>query len=394
MGLNRKLSLLNTVVFSFALSTTVTAEIIFQENFDDQSDWNSGSAVNALNTDTPDIVQRASTHNIPSNWYSIRQDPTWAPSKGDMDRHETIEILAANADKSRGGTGKSMVSWRESYNDGNQRWTSESIMMKHFPEGYDQLYVEFWIRFDPNWTRLHVVGKPASYSKLFRISSWNGVGDEYRAFAGGNLGPMMLWDHKIDAYGLRNSIALRGGPHGDNYKFNVGDILGLPRVLTGLGDLSMNFTENLAYMGLDDTRSYIEDRVNGDVVPIGTYDTVQHDQIYGPKDSWTKLAFFVKMNSAPNIKDGELRQWLNGHQIFINKQIPWIRSSASEDQIAKWNVVAFGGNDSFLYYPNADYREEWYSIDDIVVRTDIPDYLMSGNTSANRPSPPGIFSVQ
>jgi hypothetical protein len=374
------------------VSPMLHSEVIFEENFDSQPDWNSGLAENALVRDTPDTVQRASTHNIPNGWYSIRQDPQWAPSVGVNDKHETIEILAANSDKSRGGSGKSMVSWRESYDNGNQRWTSESIMLKYFPEGYDQIYVEFWIRFDPNWSRLHVTDKAAAYAKLFRISSWSGEGDEYRAFTGGNLGPMMLWDHTINSYGLRDTIALRGGPHGDNYKFATADIPGLPRYMSGIGDLSLNFTENLAYMGPGGTRSLIEDRVNGGVVPIGKWDTVQHDQIFGPGDAWTKIAFFVKMNSAPDVQDGELRQFLNGHQIFFNAQIPWIRSSATEDNNAKWNIIAFGGNDSFLYYPNGDRREEWYSIDDIVVRTDIPDYLESGINMP--PNPPSAFYVK
>jgi len=385
MALNRKLGFLSSVVIALGVASAANAEILFQEDFDNQPDWTSGMH-------STDIVQRASTHTIPNDWYSIRQDPTWAPSIGDTDKHETIEILASNADKSRRGTGKSMVSWRESYDDGNQRWTSESIMLKHFPEGYDQLYVEFWIRFDPNWSRLHVEGKPASYSKIFRISSWSKQGSEFEAFSSGNLGPMVVWDHKIDAYGLRNSISFRGGPHGDNYSFSEGDIPGLPRSLVGLGGLSLNFTENLAYMGPGGTRSYIEDRVNGGVVPIGTYDTVQHDQIFGPGDSWTKMAFFVKMNSAPGIKDGVFRQWLNGHQIFFNTQIPWMRSSDTKDTSAKWNIVAFGGNDSFLYYPNGDKREEWYSIDDIVVRTDIPDYVDSGVNVP--PEPPGAVDIK
>jgi hypothetical protein len=394
MSLNRKFGSFSAALLTLAFATTATSEVLFQENFDGQPDWNSGLPENAYIQSTPDVLQRAGTHNIPDGWTSIRQDPVWAPSKGDLDKHETIEILAANADKSRSGTGKSMVSWRESYDNGGGRWSSEGVLLKHFPEGYDQIYAEFWVRFDPNWSRLRSVDVANSYSKLFRISSWNGEETEYVAFNGGNLGPMMLWDHKIDTYGLRNSIALRGGPHGDNYKFNVGDIQGLPRTIQGLGDLSMSWTGDLAYMGPDGTRSYIEDRVNGGTIPFGPWDQVQHNQIYGPGDSWTKLAFFVKMNSAPDVADGEVRQWLNGHQIFFNNQIPWIRSSDTENENAKWNVVAFGGNDYFLYYPNEVRREEWYSIDDIIVRTDIPDYLMTGSVNSVRPNPPDIFYVE
>uniref|UniRef100_UPI001A95204C hypothetical protein n=1 Tax=Marinobacter caseinilyticus TaxID=2692195 RepID=UPI001A95204C len=123
-------------------STGSQAEVLFQDNFDNQPDWTP-----VLNGSS-DGTQRAATHDIPDGWYSIRHDPTWAPSTGHPDRHETIEILGSNADKARGGKGKSMVSYRDSHDPGWKRWNSESMMLKYLPQGYDQLYVEFWIRFD------------------------------------------------------------------------------------------------------------------------------------------------------------------------------------------------------------------------------------------------------
>src|SRR5690554_4718063 len=95
----------------------VGAEVIFEENFDDQPDWHSAMH-------SSDGTQRATTHIIPEGWYSIRQDPTWAPSERHPDRHESIEILESNSDKARGGKGKSMVSWRDSHDPGWNRWNS------------------------------------------------------------------------------------------------------------------------------------------------------------------------------------------------------------------------------------------------------------------------------
>ncbi|WP_305966981.1 hypothetical protein [Marinobacter salsuginis] len=368
-------------------AASLRAEILFEEDFNDQPDWT------PVMHGSTDGTQRAATHVVPEGWYSIRHDPTWAPSTGHPDRHETIEILGSNADKARGGSGKSMVSYRDSHDPGWKRWNSESMMVKYFPEGYDQLYVEFWIRFDRNWTRKPISGKPDPTSKLFRISSWRGDGSEYQAFGGGDLGPIALWDYTVNSYGVRNRISLRGGPHGDNYGFDSGDISGLPRSLVGSGDLSMNFTADVKGMGVDGTDPRIEDRVNGGYIDLNSNSTITHDQIFGPGDSWTKIAIFVKMNSAPDAKDGVFRQWLNGEQIFNITTVPWIRSSASQDENAKWNLVAIGGNDFFQSYPNSERHEEWYSIDDVVIRNDIPQDL-GGDLVDGVTAPPNPPSVQ
>lgn len=379
------------VIGSVFLSTSFTqAEVIFSENFDNQPDWTSAM----YSTDT---VQRAKTHTIPEGWYSIRQDPTWAPSKGHSDKHETIEILASNAGKARGGTGKSFVSWRDSYDRGWSYWASESILLKYFPEGYSELYVEFWISFDPKWTRVAVPNRPSATSKLFRVSSWSGDGTEYGAFSDGNIGPIALWDHTVNKYGLRNTLAFRGGPHSDNYTLTAQDIPDVGKYLISgsLGDFNLNFSSSLSEMGPNREDPIIADRINGGFITRKTSGVVGHDQVFGAGTSWTKLAFYVKMNSAPGVKDGVFRQWLNDRQIFVSTEIPWIRPSESRDESAKWNLVAIGGNDIFQTYPNEERHEEWYSIDDLVIRTDIPDYVDSGvNTIIAPPNPPAGFDVQ
>ena len=386
---------------AFSSINVVNAEVLFQDNFDNQPDWTSGLAINATSANPagkPDREQRAATHTIPNGWFSARQDPVWAPSTGHPDRHEPIEILARNADKARGGKGKSFVSWRDSYDAGWGYWGSESMLVKYFPEGHEALYVEFWIRFGDNWTRKYVSGKPSAISKLFRISSWSGKGSEYQAFGGGELGPILLWDHSINSYGVRNVIAMRGGPTGDNYVFNSGTISGLPRVLAGSGDLSLNFTADVKGQGPGGETPKIPDRVNGGYISNNPSDNISHDQVYGPGGAWTKMAFYVKMNSSPGAKDGIFRQWMNGVQIFNSTTIPWVRPTSSGNEMVKWNLVAIGGNDFFQTYPNTDRREEWYSIDDVVIRTDIPSDLMSDEDVVapliSPPAPPTSIEVQ
>ncbi|WP_200369471.1 hypothetical protein [Marinobacter sp. DY40_1A1] len=359
-------------------SPVLHSEVVFEENFDDQPDWT--SAMHSTDTE-----QRAVTHIIPHGWSAIRQDPTWAPSKGHPYKHESIEVLASNSKKCRDGTGKCMVSWRDSYNPGWKRWTSESIMLKYLPEGYSQLYVEFWIRFGPNWTRTNVDGVPSAASKLFRISSWRGNGSEFQAFPDGDIGPIALWDYSLNKYGVRNTISWRGGPHGDNYNYRDGEIPGLPAPLINTGDLNLNFSGHLKGMGPGGSDPKVSDRLNGGLIDLNSPSIVKHDQVFGPGDSWTKIGIFVKMNSAPGLKDGVFQQWLNDEQVFISTTIPWIRPSVTETENAQWNLVAIGGNDFFQIYPNEAQHEEWYAIDDLIIRDDVPHYL---NTTAVAPNPP------
>jgi len=343
--------------------------VIFSESFDDQPDFTSAMH-------STDSTQRARDgYTVPNNWTSIRQVPVWAPSKGHPDRHETIEILASNADKTRSGIGKSFVSYRDCNDPGSNYWNSESILLKHFPQGRSEIYVEFWIRFSPNWTRLADGGHGGATSKIFRVSSWSGQGSEYDAFGDGEIGPMLLWDHKLKpTYGMRNALAVRGGPHSDNYSFSSGDIPDVGSFLTSgsLGDFNINYTSSLAGMGKNGGDPQLVDRVNGGTLT----GTIDHDQLFGAGDAWTKLGFFVKMNSSPGETDGEARQWINDEQCFVSTKIPWIRPSATKDENAKWNIVAIGGNDFFQTYPNSDRREEWYSIDDLVIRDSIPQELL------------------
>lgn len=359
------------------------AEVIFEENFDDQPDWHSGLPVNntgafPVNGAGPDRIQRIGTHTVPLGWNSVYQDPTWAPSTGHSDRHETIEILASNVDKARGGSGKSFVQRRDSSPEPAYKWNSDGQLLKLFEEGHDSLYVEFWIRFDPDWT----VSPSNDSSKLFRVGSWSEGGSEFQAFGGGEQGPLFLWDWKRDNYGVRNVHALRGGPHGDNYTMDSFAKGGHPRG-------SLNYTTDTVGMGVDGSTPQILDRVNGGYISDRLSQIVEHYQVFGKSD-WTKVAFYVQMNSAPGVSDGWLMQWINDEQIFNVRDIVWINSASNgANKMVKWNFFSIGGNDYFKSYPDSVRRQEWYAIDDLVVRTSIPENL----DGLAPPSPPGRVSV-
>lgn len=326
--------------------------IIFEEKFDNIPDWVSRSG-----------------QTIPANWSEVRAQKRWSPDTGHSDRHHGQEILSSNNDKSRGNNGKSWVKWRESYNPGWNEWNSDNMLAKIFDTQHSDLLISFYIKFSPGWKGFD------TSSKMFRVFFWNG--DKTKLWSGfnGGLGPMLLWNYGYNNYGLRNFIGIRGGPAGYNYAFKQGDIKGLPRQIGGLGDMSLNFTSDTKSLNNDNTDPVLISQITGKPIPKDNY-VVKHEDIYGHETGWAKVEFYLKMNSALDVEDGILMQWVNGTLVFNNKSIPWNRSNQENLQKVGWNGFAIGGNDFFNTVPNNDRYEEWYSIDDITVSTSIPEWFI------------------
>ncbi len=361
------------------------ANLIFREYFDTQADWHSGLLINDrgsyINDKLYDGINPATRideyqshrlgHFIPEKWYSVRQaEQYYSPRNGYPNHHENIEILAKNSDKAFGGNGKSAVFWRESHQNNSWEWNSDGILFKHLEGGYNELYVEFWITFDPNSTvNSHELSNTnnTDASKIFRIESWNEEGSEYKGFEGGNVGPIMIWGWGQSDYGIRNGLTWRGGPHGENYRFDPGDIENGPTI--------GNFINHIEAQGPNGETEYPIDREHGGLVKdnLDYKGLAHHKQVFGDKGQWSKMAFYVKMNSDIGKKDGVFIQWLNGRRLVTCNTIPWIEAS-SENKMVKWNSISLGGNDYFHSYPIEVAREEWYSIDNIRVYDGIPSH--------------------
>ena len=370
------------------------AEVIFSENFDDQPDWNSGLIENTYGLPMSSskrggwdvaIAQYAETHTIPVNWSMVRQTPVWAPSRGDADRHETIEISAAstaeNSNRTRSGTGKSFVSWRDS---SSQQFSSDGMLLKHYPEGFDQIYVEFYINFSnesvATYFDTEYGGNGTGLSKLFRIYHWDGTGDSFDYYTN-NINPNMIWGFDgrpaiANGYGFRNGLAFltrrdRSLPEDDQrFITHDGNYADIP-------PSSYNPATRVPYGGVA-----FEDKREGGIINGGAVDI---DQMFGDETKWTKVAFFVKMNSAPGAFDGTFIQWFDDKKSMEINTVAWV--AASRDMV-KWTTFGVGGNDNFLKYPNELRHEEWYSIDDIKVATEIPDYLSGSSKNDAPPSAP------
>ena len=348
-------SLVASLVLSLMIPVVAEAREVFEETFDDLPDY-------------------TSSEDLDLEGWSFRRngEVNWSPCNGYHNKNDEFVLLEENA-------GKSFVGWRESFDPGWNRWNSDGILAKYFENGFDQLYVSFYVRFGDNWT-------PGGTSKLFRIYSWNGSGSPFQYFGDGNAGPIFLWDYNKNDYGLRNVHAYRGGPHGESYEMSGDDILDMPRNLNNLGDVGM---------AADGGTPEIVDQVKGGFISDDMDQTVSHEQVFGDSGNWTKVAFFVKMNSSPGVNDGVLIQWINNEQVFVNRKINWVDDNP-DNKMVNWNVVAIGGNDFFQEYPNSELHEEWYSIDDVVIATEIPSDLGSDDAAVdgNPPRPPTGLSIE
>lgn len=361
-GMSLKLAFV-LLVPCMTISATVVAQTLFEEDFDTQPDWTSTmhSLRNAQEANNGDV--------IPKYWDKIYQRTEWSPEKGFADNHSTLEILSSNSEKARDGMGKSAVFWRESFSLGWKNWASDAQFIKILDDYYDEIYIEFWIRFSPNWWQRDSNNYGNWISKIFRVGSYSGDGIIFNG-AGGEVGPRFIWSYKKDKFGVRNVLTLLKGPHGSG-----GD------TPTGLGG-SKNFKSSTKGMGVDGSDPKIPDLVNGGYL-LDASGSIDHEQVYGSSEIWTKMGFYLKLNSAPGVADGVLKQWINDERFNSDESITWIPEGATEEQMLGWNYFAIGGNDYFQPFPNDQRFEDWYSIDDVKVLTVAPEMNAVPNAPIN-----------
>jgi len=337
--------------------------VLFQENFDSQADWTSGD-------NTTQFGNQYAEHGIPVGWFAARERTNWAPSKGHSNNKEGIEILSENSNMAHGGSGKSAVFWRESTS--SSAYSNDKMLIYKFDEAQKSLYAEFLIKFSPDF-------EPSGSSKIFRIYAWDEENAEGKGptsfFSTGASGPIFLWKYSANSYGVRNATALRGGPYSENYTMTKPDDYPRSFISGSLGDSNMNFTDDIIGQESGGATAQLVDKLNGGIVPNNG--TITHEQIFGRLDgqNWTKVAFYVKQNSAPGVADGILAQWIDDKRVVLSRTIPWVGISNRGVRTADWNMVALGGNEALSVYPDSARFEDWYAIDNLVVRDNIPDNL-------------------
>jgi len=353
-GINESGTGPNSPVFNVTTSVAGVVSLIFEDNFDSQPDWTSDDGF----TDNNNI----DNFNTLDNWYFGISRPFWSPKTGYPLKHPVAEVLASNTDKTRNGTGKSLVFWRESVAGG--QFNSDSMQAYYFPEGADELYVEFYMTLSNELIQAYYDGD-IGQTKIFRAYYFNGDETALTNFFGDTNKPGFNWDlsGKTNGFGTRNFLSYF--PRGENDLRGI--VQGLPGPIMGTGDFSGWYSPAATDgIGVGGTNPALTDYKNDGTITSGP---VAPDQIFGDESQWVKVAFYLKMNSAPEVTDGEQMMWLNDQRIVHVTNIPWIRAGFD---MVKWNTVGIGGNAQFNIYPTAEQKEDWYAIDDLKIYNGIP----------------------
>ncbi len=400
---------------------TYKNNIIFEENFDDQPDWTS-KYINMrwiFYTDQENLpIPDRYKGNIPDDWFLMWSTSQWGPSGfiHSQDNHETIEILSSNSEKAIWNLWKSFVIWREAQTsmdtswiseDGiaEYGWISEGTLTKFIPEWKKELFITFYVSFSDKWTTNF-----STASNLLKVYNW---GDELDP--SWNAWPQFKHSYGFSKkYWVQNVLSFRWGEYYSKYKrsnfdmksmlinsFWINTFKWFPEPLLGLWDVSLDFVNNTKWMWINWSDPKISDLINGWYIINDSDWIISHNQIYGWSSNWTKMTFYLKMNSSPWVADWELKEWLNDELILQNKNIPWVWELDEGSSMPKWNAIDFWWRSYFPtienkdnnYWLNKYYKrlpkeellknnnnkfdvstislydryEEWYSIDDIVI---------------------------
>lgn len=336
---------------------SVPQGVIFQGSFDSQPDW--------VPLEDGQVTRFTwNGDDVPSGWSATYNKQNAFPAKPNI-----------RIGDNPFGTGKALICTRENSDPSGSAFGSNGVLGVLFDQDYDALYIEFDVAFASNWTSNDSINMS---SKIFRAFCSDRDQVEFWSALGGHQGPLFLWSWEEDSqYGVRNLIQFRGGPPGENYQLEGGaHISGLGRLPSSgsLGDVSMNWTSDLQGNLTDGSSPQILDKLNGGFLP--STGAVWHPQVFGTGGTFNKMGFYLKMNSAPGIKDGLFRQYFNDQLIVDSESIMWVPETINP--MPGWNAFSLGGNDKWFggSYTESNEREEEYAFSNILVSTTIPERLL------------------
>lgn len=315
------------IVGLFALglfSTTAFSDILFQENFDGQADW---TPADSISTCTPVCADGPP----PTGWsyYFVEEQFVGGGFR---------PALAINNEQPRGGAGKSAIFYEENRLGG--QWVSDSDLVKRLDKEYPELYVRFYLKFQPGF---QFAPTGSATFKLFRIYRYMDEGNPFQFFRN-EITPMFINNISNNAFGNRQvySIRCNGNADGSDYFCP-----GTPGVSSNV--IETNHVQVEADTGIPFTNFYAS---------IGD-------------GNWHKFEFVIKLNSAPGVTDGIFRRWVDGHLMYEKTNIDFVKLSGAGNNVKGFNMVGIGGND-YNQFDGTNQSEQWYAIDDLLISSQAP----------------------
>ena len=312
------------------------AEIVFQENFDSQPDWQPQSTDEECNG-----IKTKCRNDVPPNWSYYVSNESWHPNSGNYD--PSIRI---SSDQKFGGSGKSFIKSNESSQPaGTANYYTDGILFKKLDRSYNELYMSVNLKMQPGWKW----GKDDAQMKVFRLMHFDGNGaNPFKYFTDGASAPMYIFDLRhSNTYGWRHAHAPRCDPQKGNYYCTP----------------NKKYNKNYRFVG---SPTFEESLGDG---------------------QWHQLQVRVKMNSSPGANNGIFEMWVDGVLQHSVKNIQWRGNGSNADG---WNAVALGGNHQNWFAPVGDKAEQWYAFDNVVVSTTPVD----GPVETSPPTVPEDFDVK
>ena len=348
------------------MCTSVYCEVIFQDNFDDHSDWapdqpiypntqantsaDGGVTGSTACTGCPDGAAKYRGYYIASS--------AWDGYKG----NNTLNISSANA---RGGAGKALTFWMEPINttkcDGGTKWCSDGQLSVSLPQAYNEIYIRFYIKFQPDWKWDSTNGSAAEkFCRATHLHELPGIA-MYKFGTTGNHFPGLFFDLGEATYYGTEGILFKMHP-----RFQSSYHLGATPTPTYL--INNDYAGYYVYGG------------------TGTGGRKTFEEYIGD-GNWHCFEIRLKGNSSVGAEDGEWEVWVDGTSIFTQTNVAWADSVYKSSytncinppsDFVGWNWVSFGGNMLNRYYSEPTQIEQWYAIDDIVISTTYVGPLPAG----------------
>lgn len=351
-------TILFLLVYAIISVTSATSQVIFQDNFNSSSDWQSQQTIHksAGGTDisfSHTFRDRCTKFCPPDGWTSYRAPSSqWTDNRG----QDTFLLDATGA---RGGKGKGITYNVESTDDYGL-WAGGSLDIWLGETGYRELFVRMWLKFSNEWLYSTPERNEHGLQKLVRISVFNEN--------------IATTSYNPQAYG---SVSVNWPVWYPDWYYNAA---------YGYGCFSSSVRKAPDYDASGDDTTHTDVRFSS-----ASQNAAQGD------NQWHCYEFRVKMNSAPGVADGEWELFLDGVSRKSRNTILW-KKSGSNDR--GWNWLMVLDNVSASPYSKAEHREMALYMDDLVVSTTYvgQDYIIPEATTEppmnKTPSPPSGLQIQ
>ncbi|WP_372972236.1 hypothetical protein [Marinobacter sp.] len=341
------------------------SELVFDADFNNTPDWSNEEVAQRLRY-PGDTLDPSAAANIPGNFDSYYTSEWWHPngSSGKAPVPGSKPVASIDGSQSRQAGGKSFVVYDESYGTPGG-WGADAQLGKDLPGVYDELWVEFYIKFQQDWVWMDVEnGSGQTITKLFRARY---VPENYKE------------ETRYDFFGVG------GRAKAPVYMLDLKSWTKPDSSIARLTPFIRGFTPQ-ELIGVDE-HYFLKEYEEETSIYQGNKDSLSFAEVFQTGD-WVKVNIRIKMDSAPGAGDGVEEVWINDVLEKKRTDIPFRREG--EGQGVGFNWISIGGNTHNYPYPDEAQHEQWYAVTDLKVWNGKP----STESAEVKPNPPSDLDVR